>query len=116
MKKLADRVEAISKWNAMEYKVYGAKVAIIRDEAPDTTEGGSIIPDTAKAKMPVGTIIAIGTIMEDEGLDYGFKPGDRVMFSKYGGTSFEVKVPGDTLLVELVHIKDIYVGWEGEEQ
>ncbi|KPJ97119.1 MAG: hypothetical protein AMJ55_00320 [Gammaproteobacteria bacterium SG8_15] len=101
----------------MGYKVYGSKVAIVRDEAEETTAGGIVIPETARAKLPVGTVIAIGEMFEEDGWDYGIVEGERVLFSKYGGTSFDVKMPdGSKLLVELVHAKDVYVGWKGEEQ
>ena len=104
----------IAGWRAMGYKTYGTKVAIVRDEAEEVTKGGIIIPDTAKNKPLVGTIIDIGNAVVEEGLDYGFTIGDRVMFSKYGGTLFEVSMPnGSTMAVELIHAKDVYVGWEG---
>ena len=107
-------VDMLAGWRAMGYKTYGTKVAIVRDEAEEVSKGGIIIPDTSKHKPLVGTIIDIGNAVVEEGLDYGFTIGDRVLFSKYGGTLFEVKMPdGSELSVELIHAKDCYVGWEG---
>lgn len=70
------------------------------DESEDQTQGGIIIPDTAKEKPQEATVLAVGTgrITDDgkvQALDV--KSGDKVVFSKYAGT--EVKVDGEELLV-----------------
>jgi chaperonin GroES len=62
--------------------------------------GGIIIPDTAKEKPQQGEVIAVGSgkIREDgtrQTLDV--KPGDRVLFGKYGGS--EVKIEDEEYLV-----------------
>jgi chaperonin GroES len=49
--------------------------------------GGIIIPDTAKEKPNIGTVIAVGN---DEELQKLVKAGDKVLYSKYGGTEVEV--------------------------
>lgn len=54
-----------------------------------------IIPDTAKEKPQEGKIISTGTgNVEDDGkrIPMEVKAGDRVLFSKYGGT--EIKIDG----------------------
>ncbi len=70
------------------------------DEEEEQSQGGIIIPDTAKEKPQQATVLAIGTgRITDDGqvqpLDV--KAGDKVVFSKYAGT--EVKIDGDELLV-----------------
>ncbi len=70
------------------------------DEVEEQSQGGIIIPDTAKEKPQHATVLAIGTgRITDDGqvqpLDV--KAGDKVVFSKYAGT--EVKIDGDELLV-----------------
>ncbi|MEE9148282.1 MAG: co-chaperone GroES [Candidatus Tectomicrobia bacterium] len=70
------------------------------DEVEEQSQGGIIIPDTAKEKPQQATVLAIGTgRITDDGqvqpLDV--KAGDKVVFSKYAGT--EVKIDGDELLV-----------------
>ena len=70
------------------------------DEAEEQSQGGIIIPDTAKEKPQQATVLAVGTgRITDDGkvqpLDV--KTGDKVVFSKYAGT--EVKVEGEELLV-----------------
>ena len=70
------------------------------DESEEQSQGGIIIPDTAKEKPQQATVLAVGTgrITDDgkvQALDV--KAGDKVVFSKYAGT--EVKVEGEELLV-----------------
>ncbi len=50
--------------------------------------GGIIIPDTAKEKPNIGLVIAVGN---DEELQKLVKVGDKVLYSKYGGTEVEVQ-------------------------
>jgi chaperonin GroES len=64
------------------------------------TAGGIIIPDSAKEKPAEGEIIAVGPgKLNDKGerAAMDVKPGDRVLFSKYGGT--DVKIDGDDYLI-----------------
>lgn len=63
------------------------------------TPTGIIIPDTAKEKPQEGEVVAVGPGRFDEGkrVPMDVKVGDRVLYSKYGGT--EVKVGGDEYLV-----------------
>jgi len=69
------------------------RILVQRIEEEQKTAGGIIIPDTAKEKPVEGRVVAVGRgKVNDDGsirtLDV--KPGDRVMFGKYGGT--EVKL------------------------
>ena len=50
--------------------------------------GGIIIPDTAKEKPNIGSVIAVGN---DEELQELVKVGDKVLYSKYGGTEVDVE-------------------------
>lgn len=76
------------------------RVIVRRVEAETKTAGGLIIPDTAAEKPIQGEVVAAGPGVRDEDgnvhpLDV--KPGDRVLFSKWGGT--EIKIDGEDLLV-----------------
>lgn len=51
--------------------------------------GSIIIPDTAKEKPQMGSIVAVGT---DEELQALLKVGDKVIFGKYAGD--EIKLEG----------------------
>ncbi len=76
------------------------RVIVKRLEEEQKTKGGIIIPDTAKEKPIEGEVIAVGKgkILEDGKIaKLDVKVGDRVLFSKYGGT--EVKIEGVDYLI-----------------
>ncbi len=70
------------------------RLIVKRIDEEETTAGGIIIPDTAKEKPQEGKVIAVGKgKIGDDGkvqpLDV--KKGDKVLFSKYGGTEINIK-------------------------
>jgi chaperonin GroES len=69
------------------------------EEDVQKTPTGIIIPDTAKEKPQEGEVVAVGPGRFEEGkrIPMDVKVGDRVLYSKYGGT--EVKVDSDEYLV-----------------
>ncbi len=76
------------------------RVVVKRLEEEEKTVGGIIIPDTAKEKPQQGKVIAVGKgrILEDGKVTpLIVKEGDRVLFSKYGGT--EIKIDGEEHLI-----------------
>lgn len=58
-------------------------------KAEDTTQGGIIIPDTAKEKPQEGTVMAVGPGKKDEPTT--LKEGDEVLYGKYAGTDITVE-------------------------
>ncbi len=68
-------------------------------EAEQTTASGLVIPDTAKEKPQEGEVLAVGPGRFEDGqrLPLDIKVGDRVIYSKYGGT--EVKHGGEEYLI-----------------
>lgn len=56
------------------------------EELGTKTASGIIIPDTVKEKPEQGKVIAVGPGKFDDGVrvPMSVKPGDRVLFSKYG--------------------------------
>lgn len=69
-------------------------------EAEQTTASGLVIPDTAKEKPQEGEVLAVGPgRIDDSGnrVPLDVSVGDKVIFSKYGGT--EVKYGGEELLI-----------------
>ena len=65
-------------------------------DAEEKTEGGIVLPDTAKEKPQKGEVIAIGTgkLLEDGSrAKMSLKKGEVVLFGKYSGT--EVKIDGE---------------------
>ena len=84
----------------MTVKPIGDRVLLKPLEEKETKKGGIIIPDTAKEKPQEGKIIALGTGKTDEDgkkIPFEVKKGDRVMYSKYGGT--EIKIDGEDYLI-----------------
>jgi chaperonin GroES len=70
-------------------------------EEEETTVSGLVIPDTAKERPQEGEVIAVGEGRWDEQgknrIPLDVKKGDRVIYSKYGGT--EVKIDGTEYLI-----------------
>ena len=70
-------------------------------DAEQTTASGLVIPDTAKEKPQEGEVIAVGPGRfnedGDERIPLDISVGDKVIFSKYGGT--EVKYDGQEFLI-----------------
>lgn len=62
------------------------------EQLPQETlsDGGIIIPDTARAERYIGTVLAVGpgevctSCGHPHGLKPDLQPGDRVLFGKYG--------------------------------
>ena len=69
-------------------------------EAEQTTASGLVIPDTAKEKPQEGEVLAVGPgRIDDKGnrVPLDVQVGDRVIYSKYGGT--EIKHGGEEYLI-----------------
>lgn len=84
----------------MKLKPIQDRVIIKREEAEDKTAGGIIIPDTSKEKPSKGVVVAVGDgARDDKGslIPMTLKVGDRVFFTKWGGT--EVKIDNEDLLI-----------------
>ena len=62
-------------------------------EAEETTASGLVIPDTAKEKPVMGTVVAVGPGKFNEDGDaripVDVAVGDTVIYSKYGGTEWK---------------------------
>ena len=75
------------------------RIVVKVTEEEEKTSFGIVIPDTAKEKPTEGEVIAVGPGKFEDGgrVPMDVKPGDKVIFSKYGGT--EVKVEGQEYLL-----------------
>ena len=76
------------------------RVIVRRMEEERTSAGGIVIPDSAAEKPVQGEVVAVGNgkILENgEVRPLDVKVGDKILFSKYGGT--EIKIEGEELLV-----------------
>ena len=84
----------------MKLKPLGDRIVVKVLTQEEKTRGGIVIPDTAKEKPQEGEVLAIGSgrVLENgQKLPLEVKKGDKVRFSKYGGT--EVKIEGEELLI-----------------
>lgn len=76
------------------------RIIVKRIKEEEKTKGGIIIPETAKEKPSEGEIVAVGKgkVLENGTvLPLDVKVGNRVLFSRYGGT--EVKIEGEEHLI-----------------
>jgi chaperonin GroES len=84
----------------MNIRPLNDRILVKRLEEETQTAGGIIIPDSAKEKPAEGEIVAVGPgKMNDAGQRAAMdvQTGDRVLFSKYGGT--DVKFDGQDYLI-----------------
>jgi len=76
------------------------RIIVKATSAEEMTKGGIVLPDTAREKPQEGQVVAVGP---GRILDSGkvaamdVKVGDKVIYSKYGGT--EIKLNGDEFVV-----------------
>ena len=71
------------------------RVVIKPAPAEEKTEGGIIIPDTAKEKPQMGEVVAIGPGKDGESMTV--KKGDKVLYGKYSGQ--ELSYEGEDYLI-----------------
>lgn len=77
-------------------KPLGDKVVVQVTESEERTASGIYLPDSAKKKPQEGKVVAVGTgrVLDDGSRNkLTLKPGDKVLFSKYGGN--EVTIDGE---------------------
>src|SRR3989304_2342001 len=70
------------------------RILVKRLEEDEKTKGGIIIPDSAKEKPMEGEAIAVGPgRLGDDGkrIPMDVKAGDRILYSKYGGTDIKIE-------------------------
>ena len=75
------------------------RIVVKPSEGEEMTASGLVIPDTAKEKPQEGEVLAVGPGRFEDGnrVPLDVKVGDKVIYSKYGGT--EVKLEGDEYLI-----------------
>jgi len=75
------------------------RIVVRAIEEEGTTASGLVIPDTAKERPQEGEVIAVGPGRFEDGqrIPMDVSVGDKVIYSKYGGT--EVKIDGVEYLI-----------------
>ena len=77
----------------MKLKPMEDRVVVQPKEAEEKTAGGIVLPDSAKEKPLMGTVVAVGP---GKSLDSGnrgemsVKKKDVVLYGKYGGSDVEI--------------------------
>ena len=85
---------------SVQIKPLEDRIVVRPVEAEQVTASGLVIPDTAKEKPQEAEVIAVGPGRVDERgnrIPVDVAVGDKVIFSKYGGT--ELKFAGEEFLV-----------------
>ncbi len=85
---------------AINFRPLSDKVLVQPSEAESQTSGGIYIPDSAKQKPQGGEVVATGPgrVLEDgTRAAVSVAVGDKVIYSKYGGT--EMKLDGQEYMI-----------------
>lgn len=77
------------------------RIVVRPAESEERTASGLVIPDTAKEKPQQGEVLAVGPGKRAEStgevIALDIKTGDRIVYSKFGGT--EITVDGEDFLI-----------------
>ena len=69
-------------------KILAGKILVQPQEAETKTASGIIIPDSAKEKPQIGTVVLVGDGKKDEPMEV--KAGDTVYYGKYSGSTLHI--------------------------
>jgi len=78
----------------------GDRVVVKPEPEEQKTKSGIVLPDTAKEKPSEGTVVAVGSgrILDNgQKVPLEVKIGDKIIYSKYGGT--EVKIDDEEYII-----------------
>ncbi len=84
----------------MSFKPLHDRIAVRRIEQNEKSNGGIIIPDTAKEKPSEGIVVSVGSGAYGEDgkvVALDVKKGDHVLFGKWSGS--EIMIDGEDLLI-----------------
>jgi chaperonin GroES len=85
---------------AIKLKPLDDYVVVKPVEEEEKTEGGIVLPDSAKEKPQKGEILAVGPgklLKNGDRRPLSVKVGDMVLFGKWGGS--EIKIEGEELKI-----------------
>jgi chaperonin GroES len=77
----------------MNLKPLDDRIVIKQSDAEEKTSGGIILPDTAREKPQIGTVVAVGPgkILDDgKRANMSVKKKDEVIYAKYMGSDVEI--------------------------
>ncbi len=83
----------------MNIKPLGTRVLLKSIEAEEKTKSGIVLPGSAKEKPVIAEVVSCGPgeVIDGKKEEVTVKVGDRVLYSKYGGT--EVKIDSQEYLI-----------------
>jgi len=85
---------------AKNLRPLGDRVVVKQEPSEEKTLSGIVLPDTAKEKPQIGTVIAVGSgrvLDNGQKVPVEVKVGDKVIYAKYGGT--EVKLDNEEYII-----------------
>ena len=78
----------------------GDRVVVKPEPGEEKTRSGIVLPESAKEKPSEGTVVAVGTgrILDNgQKVTLEIKVGDKIIYSKYGGT--EIKLDDEEFII-----------------
>jgi co-chaperonin GroES (HSP10) len=91
--------------------LHGNRVAVAREKRVNITKGGLYIPETAVNTNSYGAVVLVGDEVVKDIL-----VGDQTYVPKYGGVVVKQRIAGDTYILEILHVLDLYLTYRtGEE-
>jgi chaperonin GroES len=84
----------------MKFRPLHDRILVERVESEEITEGGIIVPDSAREKPQQGKVIAVGQgkrLEDGKLIPLEVKAGDTILFGKYSGS--EIKLEGHEYLI-----------------
>lgn len=93
----------MSSLNDVKIRPLSDKIVVKVIEETETSPGGIFIPDSAREKPQKGDVLAVGPgkMLENGNREVmEIKVGDKVLFTKYGGTDLKVNGAEYKILAE----------------
>ncbi len=91
----------------MKIKPLADRIVVQREESPEKTAGGIVLPDSAKNKPQKGKVLAAGPgrlLKDGTRCNLQVKEGDTVLFTAWAGDEFKDK---NTQVILLMREEDV---------
>lgn len=77
----------------------GKRVMLVKDEAPEESRGGIVLPESSREQPLSARVVAVGSEVSQ------LSPGDEVIYASFAGTTFTI---GDQDII-IVDEEDIMI-------
>ena len=91
----------------MKIRPLGDRIVVRREESPEKTAGGIVLPENAKTKPQQGKVLAAGPgrlLKDGTRRSLQVKEGDTVLFTAWAGDEFKDK---DNQVILLMREEDV---------